>query len=86
MGGYMMNLARLFACAAVAGATYAVLALPLFVGFTPIITQFLPNSILGWIVGFASGADVGFITPIAYAVALIAIAAVGFRRLERMEL
>ncbi len=72
--------------AAVAGATYAVFALPLFVGFTPIITQFLPNSILGWIVGFASGADVGFITPVAYAAATIAIAVIGFRRLERMEL
>jgi ABC-2 type transport system permease protein len=72
--------------AAVAGATYAVFALPLFVGFTPVVTQFLPNSILGWIVGFASGADVGFITPVAYAVATIGIAAYGFRRIGRMEL
>jgi ABC-2 type transport system permease protein len=72
--------------AAVAGATYAVFALPLFVGFTPVVTQFLPNSILGWTIGFASGADVGFVTPIAYAVATIGIAAYGFRRIGRMEL
>ena len=72
--------------AAVAGATIGVLSIPLFVGFTPMITQFLPNSILGWIMGAASGADVGFVTPIAYVVLTVAIAAYGIRRIERLEL
>jgi ABC-2 type transport system permease protein len=73
--------------AAVAGVAFGVFALPLFVGLIPLpLTQFLPHAILDWIMGVASGAEVGFVTPIAYVVITVAIAAYGVRRMERMEL
>ena len=72
--------------AAVAGVTFAVYALPLFVGFIPAVMQFLPHSIIGWLIGVAGGADVGFVTPISWAVVTVAIAAIGIRRLDRLEL
>ena len=72
--------------AAVAGITFAIFSLPLFVGFVPIVTQLLPHSIIGWAIGLVSGADVGFITPISWAVSTVAIGAYGIRRLQRLEL
>lgn len=72
--------------AAVAGITFAVFALPLFIGFIPVVMQFLPHSIIGWLTGLASGADVGFITPISWAVLTIGIGAYGIRRIQRLEL
>ena len=46
----------------------------------------LPTSILGWSVGLASGADVGWITPIAWAVVTAALVVIGIRQLRRVEL
>lgn len=72
--------------AAVAGITFAIFSLPLFIGFLPVVMQVLPHSIIGWAIGLASGADVGFITPISWAVLTIAIGAYGIRRIQRLEL
>jgi ABC-2 type transport system permease protein len=73
--------------AAVAGVGFAVFALPIFVGLIPLpLTQFLPHSILDWFVGAVSGAEVGFVTPIAFVVITGALAVYGMRRMERVEL
>jgi ABC-2 type transport system permease protein len=82
-----LTLGTIFAStAAVAGVTFAVFAIPLFIGFIPVVMQLLPHSIIGWFAGLASGAEVGFVTPISWAVLSVAIAAVGIRRIERLEL
>jgi len=44
------------------------------------------SSILDWTVGFAVGQDVGFITPIAWAIATVALIAFSIRQMERIEL
>jgi ABC-type transport system involved in multi-copper enzyme maturation permease subunit len=74
--------------AAVAAIGFAAFFLPtVLVGIIPFdIAPFLPTSILSWAAGFASGAPVGFVTPIAFAVTLVALAVVGGRRLDAMEL
>jgi ABC-type transport system involved in multi-copper enzyme maturation permease subunit len=74
--------------AAVAATGLAVLVVPgLLVGLLPVaIEPYLPTSILGWSMGLAIGADVGFVTPIAWAVGVIALAGFAIRRLERIEL
>jgi ABC-2 type transport system permease protein len=71
---------------AVVAATLGVFALPVFVGFIPMATPFLPQSILTWAMGMAIGAPVGFITPIAYVVITAAIAWYGIRRMDGLEL
>ena len=82
-----LTLGTIFAStAAVAGVTFAVFAVPLFVGFIPAVMQFLPHSIIGWFAGLVSGADVGFVTPISWAVLTLGIGAYGIRRIERLEL
>jgi ABC-2 type transport system permease protein len=82
-----LTLGTVFAStAAVAGVTFAVFSIPLFIGFIPVVMQFLPHSIIGWFTGLASGADVGFITPISWAVLTVAIGAIGIRRINRLEL
>jgi ABC-2 type transport system permease protein len=82
-----LTLGTIFAStAAVAGVTFGVFAIPLFIGFIPVVMQLLPHSIIGWFAGLASGAEVGFVTPISWAVLSVAIAAVGIRRIERLEL
>jgi ABC-2 type transport system permease protein len=74
--------------AAVAAIGFAVFFLPtVLVGIVPFdIAPFMPTSILPWAAGFATGAPVGFVTPIAFAIALVVLAVVGGRRLEAMEL
>ncbi len=74
--------------AAVTAIGFAVLFLPaVVVALLPFdIEPFLPTSILGWTVGFATGASVGFITPIAWAVSLVGLAVVAANRMAAMEL
>lgn len=73
--------------AAVAAIGFGVFALPMLVAILPIdLTPALPTSILGWTVSFGMGAPVGIVTPIAWAVAIVALAAVAIRRLEHTEL
>ena len=74
--------------AAVAAIGFAVFALPtIIVGILPIdISAWLPTSIAAWAVGLGAGADVGFVTPIAWAVATAVIAAFAAWRMEAAEL
>ena len=74
--------------AAVAAIGFAAFFLPtVLVGIVPFdIEPFLPTSILPWAAGFAAGAPVGIVTPIAFALALVALVVVGGRRLEAQEL
>jgi ABC-2 type transport system permease protein len=74
--------------AAVTAIGFAVLFLPaVVVALIPIdIEAFLPTSIMGWAVGLASGAPVGFITPIAWAASLVLLAVFAARRMDAMEL
>lgn len=72
----------------VAGITFAVMFVPgLVAGILPVdIAPYLPTSILAWTVGLATGAAVGFATPIAWAVGLGGLLLVATRRVEAMEL
>ena len=73
--------------AAVAAIGFAVLFLPqLLAGFLPIdVTPFLPTSILAWAMGPVVGAEMGFVTPIAWAVSVIALVGFASWRMDRME-
>jgi ABC-2 type transport system permease protein len=73
--------------AAVAAIGFAVLFLPqLLAGFLPInVEPFLATSILGWAIGLAVGMDVGIVTPIAFAITVIALIVIASRQMERME-
>ena len=72
----------------VAGITFAVLIAPvLLMAILPAAAgPFLPTSILSWFSGLATGADVGFVTPIVWAVTLIALGAIAARRMAKLEL
>ena len=74
--------------AAVAAIAFGAFLLPsILVAIVPVdIAPFLPTSIVGWSVGVAMGAPVGFVTPVAWAVWTIAIVAFAVWRLERVEL
>jgi ABC-type transport system involved in multi-copper enzyme maturation permease subunit len=73
---------------AVAAIGLAVMFLPTIVaGIVPVdIAPFLPTSILTWAGGLAMGADVGFATPIAWAVSMLALTAIAIRRMDGLEL
>jgi ABC-2 type transport system permease protein len=60
---------------------------PVLAGLLPVnVMPYLPTSILDWAVGLALGQDVGWITPIAWAIGTAAIIAFAIRRMERIEL
>jgi ABC-2 type transport system permease protein len=60
---------------------------PVLAGLVPFdVTPYLPTSILDWSIGLAGGQDVGFITPIAWAIGTLAVVAFAIRRMERIEL
>ena len=73
--------------AAVAAIGFAVFFLPqLLAGFLPInVEPYLATSILGWTVGLAVGMDVGIVTPIAFAITVVALVAFASRQMERLE-
>jgi ABC-2 type transport system permease protein len=74
--------------AAVAAVAFGAFFLPAILGaIVPVdIAPFLPTSILGWAAGFAMGAPVGIVTPVAWTVWTVAIVAFAIWRLERAEL
>ena len=73
--------------AAVAAIGFGVIALPMFAALLPIdVTPALPTAILGWTVAFGMGAPVGIVTPIAWTIAVVVLAALAIRRLEHAEL
>lgn len=72
---------------AVAAIGFAVFFLPQIVAsLLPVdISPFLPTSIMAWAIGWIAGADAGFITPIAWAVSVVALAGFATWRMERTE-
>ena len=74
--------------AAVAAIAFGVMFLPgLLAMLIPFeIAPFLPTSILDWSVGLALGAPVGFVTPIAWALSIVALAAAAIWRVDKLEL
>ena len=73
---------------AVAAIGFGVFFLPqLIAGLFPVdIGPFLPTSILPWAMGLATGADVGFVTPIAWAASTLALVAFATWRMDKLEL
>lgn len=59
---------------------------PVVAGLVPAVVPFLPTSILEWAGGVAVGADVGWVTPVAWLVGVLALVVLGTRRMERIEL
>jgi ABC-type transport system involved in multi-copper enzyme maturation permease subunit len=71
--------------AAVAGITLAVSFLPQLLGLV-VPPEFLPTSILEWSLASASGQPAGLLTPVVWAVSVMALVVLATRRLERLEL
>ncbi len=73
--------------AAVAAIGFGMFFLPqILVSLVPVdISAFLPTSIAGWAMGIASGADAGFVTPVVWAVSVVALAWFATWRMERLE-
>jgi ABC-type transport system involved in multi-copper enzyme maturation permease subunit len=73
---------------AIAATGFIVFAVvPLVLGLVPLpITEYLPTSILGWAFGAASGADVGWQTPVATAGWIAATVGFAAYRMRRIEL
>ena len=60
---------------------------PALLGLIPLpLAQYLPTSIVGWSVGAAMGVDVGWVTPVAWAVGTALVVGFGVRRMNRIEL
>jgi ABC-type transport system involved in multi-copper enzyme maturation permease subunit len=59
---------------------------PIIGGLIPGLEPVLPTSILGWSIGAAMGASVGVVTPIAWAVGVVALAIVATQQMRRLEL
>ena len=72
---------------AVAAIGFGVFFLPqLLAGFLPVdVTPFLPMSITAWAMGPIIGADMGIVTPVAWAVSVIALIGFATWRMDRME-
>jgi ABC-type transport system involved in multi-copper enzyme maturation permease subunit len=73
---------------AVAAVGFGVFALgPIVAAITPTaLAPLLPSSMLGWAVGAATGADVGWVTPVAVVVWTLGLAALAIVRIRRLEL
>ena len=73
--------------AGVAAVAFVVAGLPGIIGtVAPGVAAALPPSIGPWAVGFALGAPAGWITPVAWAVGLAAVAVGGVAALRRVDL
>ncbi len=60
---------------------------PVVAGLLPVnVMPYLPTSILDWAVGLAGGQDVGWVTPIAWAIGTAVVIALAIRRMDRIEL
>ena len=73
---------------AVAGITFGAFVLPtILTAIVPLnIAPFLPTSILSWAMGLGAGADVGFVTPIAWVVGMVALGVFSARQMGKLEL
>ena len=73
--------------AAVAAIGFTVFLLPLIlVSLVPVdISPFLPTSIVDWAMALMVGASTGFVTPIVWAVSVVALAGYASWRMERIE-
>ena len=73
---------------AVAAIGFAVFALgPIVAAVAPsAVTPLLPSSMLAWAVGGATGADVGWVTPVAIIAWTMGLAALAIIRIRRVEL
>jgi ABC-2 type transport system permease protein len=73
---------------AVAGISFAAFLLPtILTTIIPIdIAPFLPTSILNWTMGLAAGASVGFVTPIAWLLGMVALGVFSARQMGKLEL
>jgi ABC-type transport system involved in multi-copper enzyme maturation permease subunit len=73
--------------AAVASIGFAVLLLPpMLAGMLPVdVSPVLPSSILPWALSPVIGAEMGFVTPIAWAVSVIALVGFASLRMDRIE-
>ena len=73
--------------AAVAAIGFVVFFLPqLLAGLLPVdISPVLPSSILSWAMGPVIGAEMGIVTPIAWAVSVIALVGFATWRMDRLE-
>jgi ABC-type multidrug transport system permease subunit len=74
--------------AAVAAIGFAVMFVPQILGgLLPVdITPFLPTSIFQWTMLLVGGEEAGFVTPIAWAIGLAALAWAAIARMDRLEL
>ena len=72
---------------AVAAIGFAVFFLPqILASLLPVdISPFLPTSIIAWAMGLVVGADAGFVTPIVWAVSVVALAGFASWRMDRLE-
>jgi ABC-type transport system involved in multi-copper enzyme maturation permease subunit len=59
---------------------------PILGGLAGPIEPVLPTSIMGWAVGVALGADVGLVTPLAWAAGTALVVALALWRMDRLEL
>jgi ABC-type transport system involved in multi-copper enzyme maturation permease subunit len=60
---------------------------PALLGLIPLpLAQYLPTSIVQWSIGTAVGADVGWVTPVAWAAGTALVVWFGVRRMARIEL
>lgn len=95
----LVTLPAIYAAVALAGATFlraqaAIGAVSFFAYFLPDLVglasssavPFVPTAIGRWVFGFLTGAPVGFVTPIAWLVGVVALLLVARWQLERMEL
>ena len=74
--------------AAVAAIGFAVMFVPQILGgLLPVdITPFLPTSIFHWTMLVVGGQEAGFVTPIAWAIGVTALAAGAIAKMDRLEL
>ena len=72
---------------AVAAIGFAAFFLPqILASLVPVdISPFLPTSIIAWAMGLVVGADTGFLTPIIWAVSVLALAGFASWRMERLD-
>lgn len=72
--------------AAVAGIALGFMFLPQLIGLVLPSMELMPQSILMWSIATAVGQPAGFLTPLIWAITILALVAFSFRRMERMEL
>lgn len=72
--------------AAVAGIAIGVMFVPQLLGLLIPDPAVLPTAILPWSLQVAAGESAGWVTPLSWAVSMVALVILGLRRMERLEL